>query len=262
MSYVGPGRTLAEAAFQNNVNDCLDSAFVSATHVLPHVFCIIEPRSVVDVGCGGGGWLAACAALGVRDILGIDGDYVDVRRLRFPKEHFRAHDLTKPFEINRKFDLAISLEVAEHIPEQFAESFVASLVRLAPVVLFSAAIPFQRGVGHVNERWPSYWRQLFRAHDYSMVDIIRGMVWENNNVDVWYRQNVLLFVDKSYLASNVALAAAEQQANGRPVDVVHPLRYLDDANPTALRALKVLLKRSPYARLHWRLQRLIYYLAR
>jgi hypothetical protein len=95
-----------------------------------------------------------------------------------------------------------------------------------------------------------------------MVDIIRGMVWENNNVDVWYRQNVLLFVDQNYLASNAALAAAEEQANGRPVDVVHPLRYLHDANPTALRALRVLLKRSPYARIHWRLQRLIYYLTR
>ena len=59
--------------------------------------------------------------------------------------------------MNRKFDLVLSLEVAEHLPSECAEAFVESLVNLGPVILFSAAIPYQGGENHVNEQWPEYW---------------------------------------------------------------------------------------------------------
>jgi hypothetical protein len=84
----------------------------------------------------------------------VDGAYVQPALLAIPQEQFLAHDLTLPLHAGRTFDLALSLELAEHLPPECAGVLVDSLARLAPAVVFSAAVPFQGGVGHVNERWP------------------------------------------------------------------------------------------------------------
>jgi 2-polyprenyl-3-methyl-5-hydroxy-6-metoxy-1,4-benzoquinol methylase len=99
---------------------------------------------VLDIGCGTGVWLAAWRASGVESIVGIDGDTVNPNWLHIPKDCFHALDLTKPvhlYQPGQVFDLAMSPEVAEHIPAEYAEQFLDSLVRHAPVILFSAAIP-------------------------------------------------------------------------------------------------------------------------
>ena len=134
---------LGKKAFLQNANDYTERSFISATEVLPHVLELIPAKSIVDLGCGSAAWLSACTTLGVEDILGIDGDYVDLEKIKIPRNQFRMQDLRQPFSIDRKFDLAISLEVAEHIPKESSDIFVDSLTRLAPVILFSAAIPFQ-----------------------------------------------------------------------------------------------------------------------
>src|SRR5262249_50066622 len=156
-------------------------------------------RSIVDVGCGLGTWLAAFRELGVTDVVGIDGEYVDRDLLEIPQEQFREVDLSAPFSLDRTFDLAISLEVAEHLPPEAAEAFVESVARLAPVVLFSAAIPFQSGNHHLNEQWPDYWTTLFRRHNYVPIDCIRGKIWDNYEVEPWYVQNSLIFADTSFV---------------------------------------------------------------
>ena len=119
--------------------------------VVPIVLDLIRPGSVVDVGCGLGEWLATFQEHGVSDILGIDGDYVDRDMLYIPQQDFKTIDLNRPFTLNRTFDLAVCLEVAEHLEAEHANDFVESLTRLAPIILFSAAIPLQSGTNHVNE---------------------------------------------------------------------------------------------------------------
>lgn len=74
-------------------------------------------------------------------------------------------DLTQPLSLGRKFDLCVSMEVAEHLPPSRADSFVADLVGLAPVVLFSAAVPEQGGTNHLNEQWPDYGAICLRSTD-------------------------------------------------------------------------------------------------
>src|SRR4051794_6556440 len=111
----------------------------SARVIVPRVLGLVAARSVIDVGCGQGTWLSVFAECGAPDVFGIDGDYVDARRFEIPAERFEPRDLSRPFELLRTFDLAVSLEVAEHLPAAAADDFVASLTRLAPVVLFSAA---------------------------------------------------------------------------------------------------------------------------
>jgi hypothetical protein len=74
------------------------------------------------------------------EVVGIDGEYGRPSLLEIPQEQFRELDLSAPFSLDRTFDLAISLDVAEHFPPEATDGFVESIAR--PVVLFSAAIPF------------------------------------------------------------------------------------------------------------------------
>jgi SAM-dependent methyltransferase len=214
--------------------------------VIPALFELVRPASVVDVGCGIGEWLAEFAAAGVTDLLGIDGPHVDRGKLLIEPERFSARDLAEPLEVGRRFDLAISLEVAEHLPEACAESFVASLVSLAPVVLFSAAIPYQQGTGHVNGQWPEYWQTIFEEHGYTVADCLRPRLWNNDRVSWWYRQNMLVFADRKRLADHPKLAAAVDQASSdAPLSLVHPGCYLNvrDALCLQVRAAQSLAMR-------------------
>jgi hypothetical protein len=103
------------------------------------------------------------------------------------------HDLTRELPDLGRFDLAVCLEVAEHLPASRAALFVADLVKLSPVVLFSAAIPGQPGVHHVNCQWPAYWADLFAFHGYGCRDEYRWPLWDDDRIESWYRQNVLIF---------------------------------------------------------------------
>jgi SAM-dependent methyltransferase len=165
----------------------------SAEIIVPLVLSRFKVTSVVDVGCGVGGWLKVFERHGIRDYLGIDGNYLPMEMLKIPVERFRPEDLSHLSDIGRSFDLACSLEVAEHLPESCAERFVATLVKCAPVILFSAAIPRQGGTAHVNEQWASYWAEKFERHGYLAVDCIRPAIYGDWRVEWWYRQNALIF---------------------------------------------------------------------
>jgi len=198
----------------------------SAEVIVPLVLQLLPVRSVLDVGCGDGSWLSVFRKLGVDDILGIDGDYVDPNSLQIPKDHFQAFDLTKPLILGRSFDLVISLEVAEHLPADCAGIFVESLTRVAPIILFSAAIPFQGGNQHVNERWQDKWAELFETHGYVPVDFIRKRVWQNETVEWWYAQNMLLFATANFLETNRALKVELDKTSPNQLSLVHPRQYL------------------------------------
>ena len=163
--------------------------------IVPYIIDLIHPASILDVGCGIGTWLQVFVKNGVKDVLGIDGDYVDRDLLHkyISPDEFRAIDLEGPFDLGRKFDLAITLEVAEHLKESSADVFVKSICQHADTVLFSAAIPGQKGENHVNENWPSYWVEKFKNNGYLVYDPIRPLFWTNADIDPWYRQNMLMF---------------------------------------------------------------------
>lgn len=170
----------------------------AAKEVIPLIMERFQPRSVVDIGCGTGTWLAVFQENNVDEFIGVDGDYVDRKLLHIPEDRFVCADLSQPFTYPRRFDLAVSLEVAEHIPEASAEAFVESLVNLSDVILFSAAVPGQGGQHHINEQWYDYWQRKFRRHGYQFHDDLRPLIWWNRNVEWWYRQNVFLVVKESH----------------------------------------------------------------
>ncbi|HXZ80682.1 MAG TPA: class I SAM-dependent methyltransferase [Terriglobales bacterium] len=199
-------------------------SYQSALRVLPQVLQLIPVRSVVDVGCGVAAWLAAAQKLGVDDVLGIDGDYVDRSTLLIAAENFCPRDLTRPFGVDRVFDLAMSLEVAEHLPASSAESFIESLVALSPVILFSAAVPAQTGTNHINEQWPTWWIEHFRKFGFVPVDCIRRRIWNDPKVEWWYAQNTLLMVRDDYLQSSPLLLEEARKSAG-PFAIVHPRAF-------------------------------------
>jgi SAM-dependent methyltransferase len=194
----------------------------SAEVVVPLVMELLSPRSVCDVGCGRGIWLAVFAEHGVGEVLGIDGEYVSRESLAIDPERFVAADLEAGVPAAGRFDLAVSLEVAEHLPASVSANFIQGLVGLAPAVLFSAAVPGQGGVGHVNEQWPEYWRTLFAQHDYLPVDCVRPKVWRSPPVRPWYKQNMLLFASRTLIESRDGLQEERKRSAGRPLSIVHP----------------------------------------
>jgi hypothetical protein len=185
-------------AFYENL---LDNSLSSAKVVVPLIIDLLSPDSVIDVGCAWGAWLSVFHEYGVQNILGIDGPYIESSRMLIPQRCFRAADLSKPFRFPERFDVAVSLEVAEHLPESSANHFVESLCQLAPFILFSAAVPGQRGVNHVNLQWPEYWRQLFAKYGFQMFDPFRSVLWHDERVAPWYRQNLFLLVRHDILES-------------------------------------------------------------
>jgi hypothetical protein len=163
---------------------------------------------------------------GIADIVGVDGHWVDREMLEVPQEKFLSFDLKKPFRMDREFDLVVSLEVGEHLPKECAEIFVDSLTRLGPIVLFSAAIPFQGGTNHVNEQWPDYWVRYFQDYNYQAIDCIRKNIWDNKNVEWWYAQNILVFVKSDCLQNYPLLNREFESTTISPLSVVHPRNYL------------------------------------
>jgi SAM-dependent methyltransferase len=155
----------------------------SAAVVVPLVMRHLQPTSVIDVGCGEGWWGAEFVKHGCRAV-GVDGAYVT--RHAPGLDRFVATDLEQPLPDLGRYDLAVCLEVAEHLSPARASSFVDDLCGLADLILFSAAIPGQGGAGHVNEQPPDYWVSLFEDYDYAVSGALRWEIWGDPAVENWY----------------------------------------------------------------------------
>lgn len=173
--------------------------FCAAEEIVPFVIDLLKPKSVVDVGCGLATWLKVFEEYGVEDILGIDGSYVDKSLIKIDLKNFAEFDLEQLFVSEKKYDLAISLEVAEHLSYECANVFIKTLTDLSDTIIFSAAIPNQGGQNHINEQEPKYWIQKFEDQGYKLFDVLRPVFWENDKVESWYKQNILLFTKRSDL---------------------------------------------------------------
>ena len=166
----------------------------SAEKVVPWLMDVVAPRSVIDVGCGTGGWLAAFERRGIAQVLGIDGEWIPQDQLDISPEKFVVSNLREQLSFETSFDLAICLEVAEHLTEDAGAALIRTLTAFAPVVFFSAAVPHQGGRGHINEQWPEYWINRFERENFVCVDCFRSRFWEDQTVNWWYLQNAFLFV--------------------------------------------------------------------
>lgn len=199
----------------------------AARAIAPMVLDLVGPiASVVDIGCGNAIWLSVWRELGATHTLGIDGDHVDRNMLEIPVEDFIARDLSQPLPALERHDLAMTLEVVEHLPPERAESIVEELIALAPVVLFSAATPGQLGDGHINLEWQDVWAERFERRGYRTIDPIRSRIWRDPSISWWYQQNILMFASAEALAANPRLREQADATDRERLSVIHPRQYM------------------------------------
>ena len=213
-----------------------EGSLKSARIVLPLIVQACAVKSLLDIGCGAGAWLSVAKSLGLNEIAGVDGDYVDRSMLLINIAHFTPRDISKPFDTEHTYDLVQCLEVAEHVPPACSTTLVDNIVRHGRLVLFSAAVPGQGGEDHINERPYEYWRNLFAARGYRLFDFVRPQITDNAEVEPWYRYNILLFAHDSVIANlppEVTGTRVQESAS------------IADVSPTTYRIRKALLSRLP-----------------
>jgi SAM-dependent methyltransferase len=208
----------------------------SARALLPLVVSLLDVKSVLDVGCGAGAWLAAYRGLGATDCIGVDGDYVDRDLLMVEPSWFSPRDITKRFDFGREFDLVQCLEVAEHIPGNACDTLIDNIVRHGRKVLFSAAVPGQGGEDHINERPYEFWRDMFASRGYRLFDFVRPRVDGNGAIEPWYRYNVMFFAHDS-----IAERLPPEVASTRVPDGAR----IRDFSPIGFRLRKLLMRSLP-----------------
>jgi hypothetical protein len=109
--------------------------------------------------------------------------------------NFVAADLEKKIQLCRRFDLAMSLEVAEHLSTGAAKQFVETLTQHSDIVLFGAAFPGQGGQNHINEAWCNYWAYMFADLGYKRYDLIRPQITGMLDIPPWYRFNTFFYAN-------------------------------------------------------------------
>ncbi|MBY0432239.1 MAG: class I SAM-dependent methyltransferase, partial [Rhodospirillales bacterium] len=197
----------------------------SAAVMVPLLRGQLAVRSVLDVGCGHGVWLAAWSEAGLAEIFGVDGEYVDPATLLVPPAAFLAADLAQGFRLGRCFDLVQCLEVAEHLPCEAADRLVESLVAHGDLILFSAATPGQGGEHHVNEQPLDYWRNKFLNHFYLGFDCVRPALRDDRRVEPWYRYNTILYASPAIRRQLPESVRATALAPDRDIPELAPLSW-------------------------------------
>lgn len=231
----------------------------SARIVARRLWDYLQPASVIDIGCGRGHWLKAFGELGSRRLIGLDGDWNSQSQMTDPAIRFRAVDLNQPFAAEEKADLAISMEVAEHIPASAASQFVECVASASDAVLFSAAYTWQGGTNHLNEQPHTYWAQLFMERGFVPFDLFRPRLWGNEQIAFWYRQNAFLYCKRDS-ASYRALTSkgCAEMTDVSFMDCIHPelyqlrcrrietgfMEHVHDIGPSLFRALRRRMKRG------------------
>ena len=199
------------------------TSYIAATKMLPIVLGKLMPESIIDFGCGQGIWEKALLEINPNlEITGIDGEYISKEDLKIDEAYFIGHDLNRPMKISKKYDLAISIEVAEHLKKESADIFVDNICSSSDNILFSAAIPYQGGTEHINEEWQSYWIKKFVSRGYNYDTSLRDYLWKDKDITPWRRQNILFF---SKHISNLPLVEADGIT-----DVVNPDMYITKVN--------------------------------
>jgi len=197
----------------------------SAQEIVPLLISRYAPDSIVDVGCGTGAFANEFLKMGVKDVIGYEGEWMESVPTLLPKDRFIFGDITKPSSTARSYELCVCLEVAEHLDAVDAPVLIDLLTSLSARVVFSAAIPNQGGNHHVNEQWPNYWSKLFMERGFYLEWDPRLDLWNNNKIASCYRQNLLVF------SSEVGKGISH------PLSLVHP-----DAWEETMRVRKIPLK--------------------
>lgn len=181
--------------------DFIDHHAVQSADVMADsIVGTFQPRTVLDVGCGSGALLDALRRRGVEGT-GLEYSQAGLARCRSRRLTVHRYDLTSGTipSLAEAYDVVVSFEVAEHLPETHADAFVALLTGSTRCVAFSAATPGQGGSDHVNEQPHEYWLGKFAARSFRC-DVDETERWRRSWADAeaagriawWYARNVIV----------------------------------------------------------------------
>jgi hypothetical protein len=203
-----------------------DIAIRSARRIVSLLQATYPVKSVIDFGCADGAWLSVFAEKGIDDFIGVDGPWMDQEQLLIPKDRFIAADFSRTIpELNRKFDLVSCIEVIEHIPDEQGKYLIGQMCSLSDMILFSAAVPWQGGTGHVNERRQSYWMEKFAKHGFVPYDLFRSAIWNDDSINVIYKQNMFLYVNQKAEKLLTKVLDEYRVIDVTRMDIIHPNLY-------------------------------------
>ncbi len=174
-------------------SDLESSSESSAQVLVPILIDKYQPSSVIDFGCGTGAFVRKFLESDISDVIGVEGNWIleldDIRHEKWLK----VSDLNFRLELNKKVDLVLCLEVAEHLEEKNARQLIQSLTLASDRIVFSAAIPGQAGTDHINLQYPEYWADIFYENGYVLEWDPRPSIWKKKGVAPWYKQNMLVY---------------------------------------------------------------------
>ncbi len=118
----------------------------------------LQGKTVFDMGCGLGSYVAAMRAAGI-DASGVDGNPYTAEIAE--TDHVAVQDLSVPFRLPEPVDWVVSFEVGEHIPRAFEDVFLDNLTanaREGLVLSWAVPTPYDDDgtMGHVNSRENAY----------------------------------------------------------------------------------------------------------
>lgn len=206
---------------------------------------ISDIPSVCDIGCGAGIWLSIFKKNGF-NVQGYDGNEYS-QELQIENDEFAQVNLMEPLQEKNHYDIAISLEVAEHIPIKHCDTFLSSITDLADIIVFSAAVPFQMGQGHVNEQYQSYWVKKFDEKGYECLDVLRKQVWSCKDVCHYYKQNLFIMLRRKNEFQKII---EKYKGASEIVDVIHPETWEKVQSWLPVRAMVALYNNPFFYRLY------------
>ena len=165
----------------------------SAEIIVPFLLSRYHPRDLLDIGCARGLWASIAHAAGVF-VFGIDDAEIPPDKLLIPEDRYIRLDFESDIRsVRADYDMALCLEVAEHLTPGSGDRLVEWLCRSAKTIVWSAAVPFQGGSGHINEQWPSYWHERFRKLGFEPDGMPRLALWHTKSIQPYYRQNLMVY---------------------------------------------------------------------
>ena len=172
---------------------------------VPLLVKVFNPKTMIDVGCGTGHFVEKARLLAI-DAYGIEG--ATRAHMGLGTAPMAWEDLRKPLPQQHPYrwgrgDLAICIEVAEHIEPEYADVFTDNLCLLSDTIVMTAAPPGQGGLQHVNEQPEEYWQMKMAACNYNYnvdrtADLAKGILrarYDGLHVATWFK-NIMCYTHR------------------------------------------------------------------
>ena len=169
-----------------------------AQYLVPKIVERFRPKYVLDIGCGSGQWLDEYRKYKVRT-RGIESASAAwVSMSEKTQKNVVKWDLRNKLKKTYKPDLVQSLEVAEHIEEDYADVFIYNLVKHnADIIFLTAAPPGKGGNQHVNCQEREYWMAKMKNNGYLFDQDILNEVLGWGTLEKspgWWSSNLMVFI--------------------------------------------------------------------